>query len=121
MVGRDPSTFYQREKVPIGDVIFEARNVTGNKAKNVSFTLRRGEILGIAGMAGSGRSELMNVLFGSAPLDTGEILINGKVVKHVQPEAFHHATGCASSRRTGRTRALSSRRPSRRTSSSRTS
>ena len=86
MVGRDPSTFYQRENVPIGDVIFEARGVTGNTARNVSFALRRGEILGIAGMAGSGRSELMNVLFGSAPLDHGEIRINGKVVKHANPK-----------------------------------
>jgi ribose transport system ATP-binding protein len=87
MVGRDPSTFYQREKVPIGEVIFEARNVSGNGVTNVSFDLRRGEILGIAGMAGSGRSELMNVLFGSARLDTGEILIGGKVVKQSSPKA----------------------------------
>jgi ribose transport system ATP-binding protein len=86
MVGRDPSTFYKRENVPIGDVIFEARDITGNKAKNISFTLRRGEILGIAGMAGSGRSELMNVLFGSVPLDSGEIRVNGKVVKHANPK-----------------------------------
>jgi ABC-type sugar transport system ATPase subunit len=86
MVGRDPSTFYRREKVPIGEELFEARNVTGNGARDISFTLRRGEILGIAGMAGSGRSELMNVLFGSARLDVGEILINGKVVKHSNPE-----------------------------------
>ncbi|HEY9596021.1 MAG TPA: ATP-binding cassette domain-containing protein, partial [Spirochaetia bacterium] len=87
MVGRDPSTFYKRETVPVGDVVFEARNITGNRAKNVSFTLRRGEILGIAGMAGSGRSELMNVLFGAAPIDFGEILINGKVVKHGDPKS----------------------------------
>jgi ABC-type sugar transport system ATPase subunit len=86
MVGRDPSTFYRREKVAIGEVVFEARAVTGNGARDISFTLRRGEILGIAGMAGSGRSELMNVLFGSARLDLGEILINGKVVKHSNPE-----------------------------------
>jgi ribose transport system ATP-binding protein len=87
MVGRDPSTFYQRERVPIGEVVFEARNVTGNGVTNISFVLRRGEILGIAGMAGSGRSELMNVLFGSARLEFGEILINGKVVKHSSPKA----------------------------------
>lgn len=85
MVGRDPSTFYRREKVPIGDVVFEARNVIGNGALNISFVLRRGEILGIGGMAGSGRSELMNVLFGSAPLDSGEILVHGKTVKHPSP------------------------------------
>jgi ABC-type sugar transport system ATPase subunit len=87
MVGRDPSTFYQRESVSVGEVVFEARNVTGNGAKNISFVLRRGEILGIAGMAGSGRSELMNVLFGSARLESGEILIHGKLVKHSSPRA----------------------------------
>ena len=87
MVGRDPSTFYQRERVPIGKVIFEARNVTGNGARSVSFVLRKGEILGIAGMAGSGRSELMNVLFGSAPLESGEILIRGRVVRHSNPQS----------------------------------
>ena len=87
MVGRDPSTFYQREKVPIGEVVFEARNVAGNRVKSLSFVLRKGEILGIAGMAGSGRSELMNVLFGSARLDSGEILMNGKSVKHSSPKA----------------------------------
>jgi ribose transport system ATP-binding protein len=87
MVGRDPSTFYRRERVPIGEVVFEANNVTGNGAKNISFVLKRGEILGIAGMAGSGRSELMNVLFGSARLDHGDILIHGKIVKHSSPKA----------------------------------
>jgi ABC-type sugar transport system ATPase subunit len=87
MVGRDPSTFYRRERVQIGEVVFEARNVTGNGAKNISFALRRGEILGIAGMAGSGRSELMNVLFGSARLQSGAVLIRGGVIKHPSPEA----------------------------------
>jgi ribose transport system ATP-binding protein len=87
MVGRDPSTFYQREKVPIGDIVFEARQVTGNGARDISFVLRRGEILGISGMAGSGRSELMHLLFGGAQLDFGEILINGKIVKHSNPKS----------------------------------
>lgn len=87
MVGRDPSTFYRRERVPIREVVFEARSVSGNGAKNISFVLRKGEILGIAGMAGSGRSELMNVLFGSARLDSGEIRIRGKAMKHGTPES----------------------------------
>jgi ABC-type sugar transport system ATPase subunit len=87
MVGRDPSTFYQRERVARGDVILEARNVAGNGVRNVSFALHRGEVLGIAGMAGSGRSELMEVLFGSAPLEYGEILIDGKAVKQTSPKA----------------------------------
>ncbi|MBV9674503.1 MAG: sugar ABC transporter ATP-binding protein, partial [Verrucomicrobia bacterium] len=87
MVGRDPSTFYRRERVKTGDVIFEAKKVTGNGVENISFVLRQGEILGVAGMAGSGRSELMNVLFGTAPLESGEILLRGKVVKHSNPKA----------------------------------
>jgi len=85
MVGRDPSTFYKREEVALGDVIFEAKNVTGKGAKNVSLKLRKGEILGFAGMAGSGRSELMNLLFGAASIESGEILIKGKVVKQASP------------------------------------
>jgi ABC-type sugar transport system ATPase subunit len=94
MVGRDPSTFYKREEVPSGEVIFEARDVTGNGAKNVSLKLKRGEILGIAGMAGSGRSELMHTLFGAARIESGEILINGKVVKQASPSSAIHNKMC---------------------------
>ena len=87
MVGRDPSTFYERERVERGEVVLEARNVTGNGVRDVSFELHRGEVLGIAGMAGSGRSELMEVLFGSAPLERGEIAINGSPVKLSSPKS----------------------------------
>ena len=87
MVGRDPSSFYKRERVERGEVALEARNVTGNGVRNISFELHRGEILGIAGMVGSGRSELMEVLFGSAPLVYGEIAINGKTVKQSSPKS----------------------------------
>ncbi len=87
MVGRDPSTFYQREHVERGEVILGVRNVTGNGVRNVSLELRRGEVLGIAGMVGSGRSELMEVLFGGAPLVYGEIAINGRPVKHASPKS----------------------------------
>lgn len=86
MVGRDPATFYKRERVKAGEVILEVRNVSGNGARNISFELRRGEILGIAGMVGSGRSEFMEVLFGGAPLVYGEILINGRLVKQSTPK-----------------------------------
>jgi ABC-type sugar transport system ATPase subunit len=87
MVGRDPSTFYKRERVALGEVALEVRNVTGKGVQNVSFKLHRGEVLGFAGMVGSGRSELMEVLFGSAPLVFGEILIDGRSVKHSSPKA----------------------------------
>ncbi len=87
MVGRDPSTFYKRERVERGEMVLEARNVTGNGVRNVSFELHRGEVLGIAGMVGSGRSELMQVLFGSAPLIHGEIAINGRSVMQSSPKS----------------------------------
>ena len=86
MVGRDPSTFYKRERVERGEVALEVMNVTGNGVRDVSFKVHRGEVLGFAGMVGSGRSELMEVLFGSAPLVYGEIKIDGKSVKHGSPK-----------------------------------
>jgi len=86
MVGRDPSTFYQREAVPIGEVVFEARDVTGNGVRNVSFQLHRGELLGFSGMTGSGRSELMELLFGGARLRGGELWIRGRRVRHATPK-----------------------------------
>lgn len=86
MVGRDPSTFYKRERTPRGEVALEARNVTGNGVRDISFKLHRGEVLGIAGMVGSGRSELMELLFGAAPLVYGDILIDGQPVRHASPK-----------------------------------
>ena len=87
MVGRDPSTFYQRESVPVGEVVFEAKNVSGNGVKDVSFALRRGEVLGFSGMTGSGRSELMELLFGAARLESGELSMNGRPIRHATPKA----------------------------------
>ncbi|MEX6508671.1 sugar ABC transporter ATP-binding protein [Jiella sp. M17.18] len=87
MVGRDPSTFYDRERVEPGEVVLEARHVSGNGVHDVSLDLRRGEILGLAGMVGSGRSELMEVLFGAAPLVSGEIRIDGRPVRHSSPKS----------------------------------
>jgi ribose transport system ATP-binding protein len=91
MVGRDVSLFYHREPVPIGQVLFEAKNLSGNGVKQASLSLRSGEILGIAGMVGSGRTELAEVLFGVKKADTGEFLINDQKVKLRTPlSAIQH-------------------------------
>ena len=87
MVGRGPSTFYKRERVKRGEVVLEVRNVSGNGVQDVSFELHRGEVLGFAGMVGSGRSELMELLFGSAALVHGEIAINGRPVEHASQKS----------------------------------
>jgi ribose transport system ATP-binding protein len=91
MVGRDVSLFYQRARYPIGDVVFEARNLTGNGIADVSLSLRKGELLGIAGMVGSGRTELAELLFGVKRKESGEILIGGAKVEFKTPlSAIRH-------------------------------
>jgi len=80
MVGRDVSAFYQRECCTIGDVMYEASDVSGKGVSHASLMVRSGEILGIAGMVGSGRTELAELLFGVEPMTTGEIRIHGKKV-----------------------------------------
>ena len=68
-------------------VVLEVKNLNAGKAvKNVSFQLRRGEILGFAGLMGAGRTEVARALYGADPRQTGEIYINGKPVNIKTPE-----------------------------------
>lgn len=81
MVGRDVSAFYKRQAVEIGqEVVFEARKISGNGVHDISFKVHSGELVGIAGMVGSGRTELVEVLFGLERAESGEIFIKGKKV-----------------------------------------
>jgi methyl-galactoside transport system ATP-binding protein len=84
MVGRDLShRFPPRNNVP-GENILEVKNITSAESKsfaNVSFNVRKGEILGIGGLVGAKRSELVESIFGLRPIKSGEILINGEPVK----------------------------------------
>jgi ribose transport system ATP-binding protein len=76
----------QRGTTTRGEVLLEARGLTGpHKPDDVSFTLHRGEVLGLAGLLGSGRSALARVLAGVEPATGGEILINGKPVAIRKP------------------------------------
>jgi len=78
MVGRTLSNLYPKEDVDIGEVVFEARGIRQEGIlRDVNLTLRRGEILGLSGLAGAGRTELALVLCGLARPDAGEILIDG--------------------------------------------
>jgi ribose transport system ATP-binding protein len=86
MVGRPLSDLFCREKTEIGGPILEARGLTRTGwVKNVSFSLRRGEILGFAGLIGAGRTETARLLFGADRKDGGEILIEGKPVSLFSP------------------------------------
>ncbi len=63
------------------EIVLEAKNLRSDDVKDVSFVLRRGEILGFAGLMGAGRTETARLLFGADKRDGGEILVNGKPVK----------------------------------------
>jgi len=81
MVGRDLSKFYAREKSNIDySKAIEFRNMTGGRVKDVSFKVHRGEIVGFAGMVGSGRTDLMRVIFGATDKSDGQVIIEGKEV-----------------------------------------
>ena len=81
MVGRDVTQMFPKTVVPIGDVILSVKNLTlGKRFHDISFDLRKGEILGLAGLVGSGRSNVAETIFGVTPATSGTILIDGKEI-----------------------------------------
>jgi inositol transport system ATP-binding protein len=92
MVGRELTNLFPKEDAPIGDVILSVRNLTRSGiVHDVSFDLRRGEILGLSGLMGAGRTEVIEGLFGVKPLDAGEITIKGERVRIKSPQdAIRH-------------------------------
>ncbi len=102
MVGRELKESYPPRKNPPGKIALEGRNLTGNGDRKISFSVRKGEILGISGLVGAGRTELAQLLFGAAHMDQGEILINGKTVKIKSPaDAIKHKIGLLTEDRKG--------------------
>ena len=88
MVGRAIDRLYPAKQGNDGDVILELRNVAYRRViRDISLRLRRGEILGLAGLVGSGRTETALTIFGIAPATAGEIVIDGKALTIASPEA----------------------------------
>ena len=82
MVGRTLGETYPEKKYKSEEVLLEVKNLcTEGLLKNISFVLRRGEILGLGGLVGAGRTELARVIFGADPIKAGEIYVEGKRVK----------------------------------------
>jgi ABC-type sugar transport system ATPase subunit len=87
MVGRDLGKNYPKRQHQIGEPVLEVTNVSRRgRLENVTFRLHRGEILGIAGLIGAGRSDLAQVIFGAQGADAGEIRINGEPVRLRSPK-----------------------------------
>jgi ABC-type sugar transport system ATPase subunit len=86
MVGRTIDNLFPKMNAEIKEVVLEIKNLVREPlTKNISFQVRAGEIVGIAGLVGSGRSETAQVIFGVLPAESGDILINGKKVKIQRP------------------------------------
>jgi len=87
MVGRDIGDTYASldRNTEYGDVLLEVNNLTTYAVKDVSFTLRRGEVLGFAGLVGAGRTEVVRAIFGADAIISGEIKLNGEVCNFETP------------------------------------
>ena len=95
MVGRELTHMFPKEHAEIGDVVMSVRGLTRKgKVQDITFDIRRGEILGLAGLMGAGRTEVLEGIFGVAKIDAGEILIHGKEVRIREPaDAIQHGLG----------------------------
>jgi ABC-type sugar transport system ATPase subunit len=82
MVGRDLADVFPKADVEVGDLVLEVRELSRSGAfEGVDLTVRKGEIVALAGLVGSGRTEVARALFGLDPADRGDILVNGQRVK----------------------------------------
>jgi inositol transport system ATP-binding protein len=86
MVGRELTHMFPKEDAEVGEVVMSVRGVTRRGVvEDITFDLRRGEILGLAGLMGSGRTEVLEAIFGVRRIDAGEIQVRGKSVKIKSP------------------------------------
>lgn len=82
MVGREITNVYPKEEVPLGDTVLEVENLCSEytKLKNISFRVRAGEIVGLGGLMGAGRTEVVRAICGLDPYEKGTIKVEGKEV-----------------------------------------
>ena len=93
MVGRELSQVFPKKEVSLGKTVLEIKNLglRSSGVKNINLSVRAGEIVGIAGLVGAGRTEFARVVFGLDEADTGEILLDGKPIHNAHPrDAIRH-------------------------------
>ena len=95
MVGRSLDALYPKENVEAGEVVLRVRNLRrAGVFKDISFEVRRGEIVALAGLVGAGRSEVARAIFGIDPLDSGEVSVNGTDLRnHTAQDAMAAGIG----------------------------
>ncbi|MGL4981004.1 MAG: ribose ABC transporter ATP-binding protein RbsA [Fusobacteriaceae bacterium] len=86
MVGRTLTEQFPRVEVEKGEEVLKIDNITNDYADKVSFSLRKGEILGVAGLMGSGRTEIVKTIYGFYPVKSGQVFVDGKSCKIDSPK-----------------------------------
>jgi rhamnose transport system ATP-binding protein len=88
MVGRPLSTLFPKQEVPIGDVVLSVEGLGRSGVfRDVSFEVRAGEIVALAGLVGAGRSEVVRAVFGVDPRDRGRVRVDGRALRAADPRA----------------------------------
>lgn len=86
MIGRTIGERFPSRDVKVGEEVFRAEGLTSGKLfKNVSFSVKAGEVLGVSGLMGAGRTEIMQAIFGNIPMESGKLFIEGKEVSIKNP------------------------------------
>lgn len=95
MIGREIGERYPAREAKIGEVVFEVKGLTcPGVFENVSFQVHAGEVLGVSGLMGAGRTEIMQAIFGNMPNVSGEIYLNGAQIQNKNPqEAMKNGIG----------------------------
>ena len=94
MVGRKLNENFPPRETPVGELVLEAKGLCGNGVEDISFHVNRGEILGFAGLVGTGRTETLRLVYGADKMDKGEIILEGKKI-HVKSPKDALAKGIA--------------------------
>ncbi len=86
MIGREIGERYPQRNAKIGEEVIRVENLSsGKKFHDVNFAVKAGEVLGVAGLMGAGRTEIMQAVFGNLPIDNGKVFIDGKEVSIKNP------------------------------------
>jgi len=95
MIGRDLSTFFPSRESNIGDIVFSVENIrAGMAVKDISFDVREGEVIGLSGLVGAGRTECIRAILGIDKLDSGKVTLDGKTIRMKSPkDAYSYGIG----------------------------
>lgn len=85
MVGREINSMYAKHEIPLGEVVLDVQGVTSTRVHDITFQVRQGEILGIFGLMGCGRTPMAETIFGKNPILKGSVRVMGKEIKLRSP------------------------------------